>query len=323
MVKELTAGPRGGLGGPPDRNMLRHKKRMRIRQYLPVYLMLIPVMLWFLVFKIIPIYGIQLAFKNYNVFDGVWKSQWVGLDYFKQLFSSYYFSRILVNTLVISVTKLVTAIPTAVLFALLLSEVRSVRFKRITQTISYLPYFISWVTAAGVIMMLLSPQYGVVAAITRAMGGTPVYFLGEPGWFQPMLVITNIWKYMGWDSIIYIATLSGVNPELYEAASIDGASRFRRVLHISLPALLPTVIMLLIINLGSVLSAGFDQVVNLYNSAVYSTGDIIDTYVYREGFVNSNYGFSTAVGLFKSIIAFAMVMGANSLSRRLAKISLW
>lgn len=213
--------------------------------------------------------------------------------------------------------------PSAIIFALLLNELRNVLFKRVTQTISYLPYFISWVTAAGLFSMILSPQYGAVNAIIQALGGKSIYFLGETSWFVPVLIISGIWKTMGWESILYLATLAGISSELYEAATIDGASRFQRVIFISFPHLVPTIVMLFIINLGYMLSAGFDQIVNMYNPAVYSVSDIIDTYVYREGFENARYGFSTAVGLFKSVVGFILVMSSNKISRRVVGKSLW
>ncbi len=285
--------------------------------------MLIPVITWFFVFKILPIYGIQLAFKDFNPLKGVWNSPSVGWKNFIQLFSSYYFSRILVNTLTISFLRIFTVMPIAIIFALLLNELRNLLFKRVTQTISYLPYFISWVTAAGLFSMLLSPQYGAVNAAIKAFGGDPIYFLGEPSWFVPVLIVSGIWKSMGWESILYLATLASIPAELYEAATIDGASRFQRVRFISFPHLVPTIVMLFIINLGYVLSAGFDQIVNMYNPAVYSVADIIDTYVYREGFENARYGFSTAVGLFKSVVGFILVMVSNKMSKKVVGKSLW
>jgi len=298
-------------------------KRKEIKRYMPIYLMLIPVFVYFFIFKILPIYGLQLAFKNFNAIKGIWDSPWVGLKHFRTLFSNYYFSRILVNTLSISLLRLVTAIPAAVLFALLLNEIRATGFKKVTQTISYLPHFISWVVAGGMFVLLLSPQYGAINAIIRFFGGDSVYFLGDSNYFVGTVIATGIWKSIGWDSIIYIATLAGVSMELYESASIDGANRFQKAIHISLPSLTPTIVLLTTLTLGSVLSAGFDQLYNMYNPAVYDVGDIIDTYVFRQGFEKADYAFSTAVGLFKSVVAFILVMLANWFSRRAVKYSMW
>jgi len=285
--------------------------------------MLIPVFVYFFVFKILPIYGIQLAFKDFNAIKGIWDSTWVGLKHFRTLFSNYYFTRILVNTLTISLLRLVTAIPVSILFALLLNELRSTKFKKLTQTVSYLPHFISWVVAGGIFVLLLSPQYGAINAVIRFFGGESIYFLGDSNYFVGTVVVTGIWKNMGWDSIIYVATLTGVSQELYEAASIDGANRFQKAIHISLPALMPTIVLLTTLTLGAVLSAGFEQLYNMYNAAVYDVGDIIDTYVFRQGFERADFSFATAVGLFKSVVAFILVMLANWMSRRTVKYSMW
>lgn len=299
------------------------KKKSHVRQFLPIYLMLIPVMAWFIVFKIMPIYGVQLAFKDYNIIKGVWDSPWVGLKHFKTLFSNYYFTRLLVNTLTISLLRLATSIPAAIIFALLLNEIRSMKLKRVTQTISYLPHFISWVVAGGMFTLLLSPQYGAINAVIQFFGGKPIYFLGDPNYFVGTVIVTGIWKTIGWDSIIYLAALSGINPELYESAAMDGANRFQRAWYISLPSLMPTIVMLTTLALAGVLSGGFDQIYNMYNEAVYSVGDIIDTYVFRQGFEKADYAFSTAVGLFKSVVAFILVMTANWFSKKVVKYSMW
>lgn len=301
----------------------KERKRSQIRKYIPIYLMLIPVMIWFLIFKIGPIYGVQLAFKDYNMMKGIWGSEWNNFAHFKKLFSNYFFVRILVNTLKISLLKLVTSIPAAVIFALLLNEIRHMAYKKVVQTISYLPHFISWVVAGSIFTLLLAPQHGAINSIIQLFGGEPIYFLGDSNYFVGTITVTSIWKSLGWDSIIYLAALSGVDPGLYEAAAIDGANRFQRVWHISLPHLLPTIVMLTTLSLASVLSAGFDQIYNMYNPAVYSVGDIIDTYVFRQGFELGDYGFNTAVGLFKSVVAFILVMLANWFSRKTVKYSMW
>jgi len=294
-----------------------------IKKYMPVYIMLVPVITFFVVFNIMPIYGIQLAFKDYNIIRGIQNSPWVGMKHFRTLFTNYFFTRILVNTVTISLLRLITSIPAAIVFALLLNEIRVLKFKKITQTISYLPHFISWVVAGGMFILLLSPQYGAVNTVIRFFGGEGIYFLGDSDYFVGTLIVTGIWKSVGWESIIYLAALSGVDPEQYESASIDGANRFHKVVYISLPALVPTIVLLTTLSLGSILSAGFEQIFNMYNPAVYRVADIIDTYVYRQGLVQGEYSFSTAVGLFKSVTAFFLVMGANWFSRRFVKYSMW
>ncbi|NLZ56063.1 MAG: sugar ABC transporter permease [Clostridiaceae bacterium] len=317
MAKKEINGE-GGAIQVPTRGL-----RFRFKRYLPIYLLMIPVMLWFIIFQIAPIYGLQLAFKDYNVMKGVWDSPWNNFAHFKQLFSNYYFSRVLVNTIKISFLRLITSVPMAVIFALLLNEVRNVAFKRVAQTISYLPYFISWVVAGGIFNLMLSPQYGAINAIISFFGGEPIYFLGDPKHFVGTVIVTGIWKTLGWDSIIYIAALSSIDQELYEAAHIDGANRFQRMIYISLPSLMPTIVMLLTLGLAGILSGGFDQIYNMYNPRVYSVGDIIDTYVYRQGFEMGDYAFNTAVGLFKSVVSFILIMSANAFSRRVVKYSMW
>lgn len=306
------------IAGYPTR-----KLKSRLRRYAPVYIMLLPVIAWFVVFKIAPIYGIQLAFKKFNAFRGIWGSPWVGLRNFEKFFANYYFSRLVGNTIKISLLKLITAIPAAVLLALLINELPGRRFKRAFQTISYLPHFMSWVVLGGIFLIILSPNGGAVNTFLGWFGIGPIYFLGDSRYFVLTLIVTSLWQGVGWNSIIYLAALTGVSRELYEAASIDGASRFQRAVYISLPALYPTVGMLFTLGLGSVLSGSFDQVFNMYNSAVYPVADIIDTYVYRQGIMNADYSFSTAVGLFKSVISFIMVISANAASRRLFSYSMW
>lgn len=301
----------------------KKKLSSRLLQYLPIYIMLIPVIVWFIVFKIAPIYGLQLAFKKFNAFDGIWGSKWIGLTNFSKLFSSHYFVRVITNTVKISLLKITTSIPSAVLLALLINELKLKSFKRIFQTISYLPHFISWVVIGGMFQILLSPNGGVVNRVLGWFGIGPIYFMGDSKYFVFTLVMTSLWQGVGWNSIIYIAALTGVSPELFEAASIDGANRFQRTLYVSLPALYPTIGMVLTLALGSVLSGSFDQVYNMYNSAVYSVADTIDTYVYRQGILNADYSFTTAVGLFKSVVSFFMVIGANAVSKRLFSYSIW
>jgi len=278
--------------------------------------LLIPVLAYFVIFHYIPMYGVVLAFKDYNMRLGILKSPWVGLEYFQRIIGSKIFWEVTANTLIISFLKLLFNFPAPIILALLLNEIPGRRFKRTVQTISYFPHFISWVVLAGMIIEILSPARGIINYFITLLGGTPVYFLAEPSMFRSIIVITAIWQSVGWGTIIYLAAISGIDAEQYEAAYIDGANRFHLIRSITLPSILPVISIVFILNLGSILSAGFDQIFNLYNPMVYKTGDIIDTYVYRIGFVNMDYSFSTAVGLFKNIIGFALVMTTNLIVRR-------
>lgn len=284
------------------------------------YVLVLPAILIFLFFHYFPMYGIQLAFKDFVVRKGITGSPWVGFKHFEVLLTSQIFRRALVNTLIISTYKLIFGFPSAIIFALMLNEMRSDKFKRVSQTISYMPHFISWVILGGIIKDLLSPSTGIVNYFVTLFGGEATHFMIEPKYFRGMLVITGIWKEVGWQSIIYLAAIAGISIELYEAAAIDGASRLRIIWHIILPELMAVMSIQFILQLGGILNAGFDQVFNLYNELTYSTGDIIDTYVYRIGLQGKmQYSLSTAVGLFKNCIGLILVVGTNAIVRRLGE----
>ncbi len=259
-----------------------------------------------------PIYGVQIAFKDFNISKGIWGSDWVGLKHFVSFFTVPDNLRLLKNTIVISVLKLVFSFPAPIILAIMINEVGNRSFKRVVQTISYLPHFISWVIIAGIVTAVLSPSTGVVNIIIKALGGRPIYFMTNSTWFRPILVISNIWKEIGWSSVIYLAALSGVDPQLYEAAMIDGSSRMQRVWHITLPSILSVVAIILILSMANILNAGFDQVFNMYNPSVYGVSDIIDTYVYRVGLGQMQFSFTTAMGLFKSLVGLVMVIIVNA-----------
>lgn len=292
-------------------------------RYYDLTLMFIPVIAYFLIFKYGPMYGIILAFKDFKLKAGILGSPWVGLQNFVDLFATETFLRAVKNTVWLSFLKLICGFPMPIVLALLLNEVRNLRFKKIVQTISYLPHFLSWVVLAGLFMQLLSPSNGAVNYLIEMFGGKSIYFLADNSWFRTTLIITDVWKGVGWGSILYIATISGINPEIYEAAECDGAGRFARMAYITLPELYPTIAILLILNLGSILDGGFDQVFNLYNAAVYETGDIIDTYVYRRGLGQMQYSQATAVGLFKNVIGFGLVVLTNLASKRISGQGVW
>ncbi len=295
------------------------------KKYRALTFMFLPVVVYFIVFKYIPMGGIVIAFKNYKISKGIWGSAWCGLKNFQQAFATLTFTRSVRNTLIISGLKLLFGFPAPILLALMLNEVTHKRYQRVVQTISYLPHFLSWVVLAGLFQQLLSPNNGAVNYLLKKFFGLEesIFFLGDNAYFRGTLVVTDIWKNVGWSSIIYLATIAGIDPSLYEAASCDGATRLQSTFYITLPMLASTIVVMLILNVGSIMDAGFDQVFNLYNSAVYATGDIIDTYVYRIGIGDMKYSLSTAVGLFKNVIGFILVVGTNWIAKRISGEGIW
>ena len=290
----------------------------------PLYIMLIPVVLYFILFQYKPMYGAIIAFKDFKPFLGFADSPWVGFKHFTAFFDSYYFWRIVRNTLVISVMQLVFAFPAAIILALLLNEVKNQIFKRIVQSISYLPHFISLVVVCGMILDFMQPD-GIINRAIVAIGivSEPINFMILPGWFRTIFVGTGIWQSVGWSSIIYLAALSGINPSLYEAAAVDGAGRWKQMWNITLPGILPTIIILLIMELGKFMIVGYDKIILLYNPATYETADVIGSFVYRRGIMEANYSFTAAVGLFNSIINLCLLVTINQIAKKKAESSLW
>ena len=272
-----------------------------------LYLMILPAFLLVFVFSYIPMLGIVIAFKEYKPWIGVFKSPWVGLDQFKMMFTYPGVGQIIWNTLYISVMKIVIGFIVPIIFALLLNEVRSVAYKRTIQTLVYLPYFLSWVILGGVLTDLLSVNTGMVNNILKAIGMNPIMFLQDGDWFRFTVVVSDVWKGFGFSTIVYIAAITGISPSLYEAATVDGANKWKQALYITIPSILPIAAVVLTLSLGNILNAGFDQIFNLYSPLVYGKGDIIDTFVYRTGMIDNSYSFSTAVGLFKSVISFMLI----------------
>lgn len=285
--------------------------------------MLIPGIIYILMFKYTAIANNVIAFKNYKIFKGLWGSPWVGWRNFDKLWGSYNFHRIFRNTLVISGYKLIFGFSAPIIFALMLNEVENIAYKRTIQTIAYLPHFLSWIIISSLATNIFSVTDGLVNQIRVMAGAKPIFFLGDNNWFRFVLVITDIWKEMGWGAIIYLAALSGIPTEMYEAATIDGATKWQKMTRITFPCLVPTIVVMLVLRCGSIMSAGFEQVFALYSPAVYESGDIIDTYVYRVGIVNTDYGFSSAVGLFKSVISCVLVVFCNWLSKRVGQEGLF
>ncbi len=280
------------------------------------HLMLLPGMIMLFLFVFVPLFGSLMAFQNYVPAKGIFGSKWIGLDNFKFIFSLPDSRQVFVNTLVIAFAKLIFNIIVPVSVAILLNEITVGICKKFFQTVVYLPHFLSWVVLATVVTNMFSLS-GPFNALVTAFGGEPVQFLADNNWFRQVIVATDVWKEFGYNSVVYLAALTGIDLGLYEAASIDGANRFEQTLHITLPSLMPTIILMTALNLGNILNAGFDQIFNLYNPIVYETGDIIDTYVYRIGMVERQYSIGTAVGLFKSVISFLLIMGANKGAKKL------
>ncbi len=303
--RQQTTGP-GGSG------LLRQIVKMR-----HYYLLLLPFLAFLIVFKYVPMYGLTLAFKDFKIRAGILGSPWAGFKYFRQLFYANSFLNVLGNTLIISLQKLIFCFPAPIALAIFINEIRNARVRKTFQVISYLPHFLSWVIAASLITDLLSLN-GPLNAVVQLCGGEPVYFLANVKAFRPVLILTDIWKGCGWSSIVYLAAIAGVDQDLYEAAKIDGAGRWKQIWHVTLPGIRATILTLFILQIGSIMSAGFDQVFNLYSPAVYSVGDILDTYTYRQGIEQANYSYATAAGLFQNAVGFVLVIISNFVTRRLS-----
>ncbi len=287
-----------------------------------IYLLILPTLIYFLIFSYAPYYGLQIAFKDYRLFSGLSASPWVGFQYFEEFFRSPDFFRLMRNTISISILRIVFEFPVPILFAILLNEVRFIPYKGLIQTITYFPNFLSWVVFAGVMMVFISPT-GIFNMVLNDLGLREVPFLTSGPYFVPMLIITDILKGFGFGAVIYLAALTNIDPQLYEAAVIDGANKPQLIWHITLPGIRSTIIVMLILSLGGLMNAGFDQIYQLYNSGVLEYADIIDTFVYRIGLQNVQYGLGTAVGLFKGVIGFVLIVLANNFIRKTGEYSLW
>lgn len=294
-----------------------------IRKNRAIYLMVLPVVLYFFIFKYFPMYGAVIAFKDFSPAKGIWGSDWVGFQHFKDFFQSYYFIRVLRNTFLISFYNLIFGFPAPIILAILLNELRQKLFKSIVQTVSYLPHFISIVVISGLIIDFTN-RGGIVNSIIMFFGGQDSALMNNAENFRTIFVSTSVWQELGWSSIIYLAALSGINPELYEAVRVDGAGRFRQIWSVTLPGLIPTIMILLILRIGGLMEVGFEKIVLLYNPNTYETADVISSFVYREGLAQGNdYSYTTAVGLFQSMINFILLISANSISRRFSGSRLW
>lgn len=295
-------------------------KQIKHSKYL--YLIFLFPLLYYVVFHYAPMYGVIVSFKDYNIVKGIWGSPWAGLKHFEKFVKDPYFWKVVRNTFLMSFYNILWGFPVPILLAIMLNEVKHAKFKRVIQSISYLPHFISTVVLCGMLVNLLSTD-GLLNQLVRNLGGKSVQFLMYPQYFRTIYVSSSIWQSAGWTSIIYLAALTGIDPEILDAATIDGANRLQRIKHVTIPAITPTISTMLIMNLGRMMNLGYEKVLLLYNGSTYETADIISTYVYRRGILGNSFSYATAVGLFRSVIGIVLLVMANKVSRKLSETSLW
>lgn len=306
------------------------KKRKSFLYYLKkdrfIYLLMLPGLLWYIIFCYLPMFGIVIAFENYKPFwgiQGIFTSDWVGLKHFQKFFSSVYCIRIIKNTLILSFYSLIWSFPLSIILALFINELKGKRFKKVVQTVSYLPHFLSAVIICGIIRNMTSVDGGLINGIITSLGGEAIPFLGQPQWFRSIYTISEVWQSIGWESIVFIAAMTGIDRELYEAAMVDGAGVLKRMIHITIPGIMPVITIMLILRVGSILNLGYEKVLLLYSPQIYSTADIISTYVYREGIINQNYSFAAAVNLFTSLVSMILVFGTNKITKAMGQGGIW
>ena len=301
----------------------RASNRRLIKKNVDLYLFLIPGILFIIVFRYIPMYGLTTAFQDYNIFAGILDSQWVGFKHFDMLFKSRNFYSVLRNTLIISFGKLLFTFPLSIFIAILINEIGKTIIKKTFQTVLYLPHFLSWVIVSGLVTAACSPSTGIINQVIVALGGNPISFLMDNHWFRTVVIASEAWKEVGYSAIVFIAALTGINPELYEAAKVDGAGKIRQIIHITLPGMLSIILLMFILKLGSVLNANTEEILLMYNPTVYKTGDVLGTFIYRTGVSQMNYSYATAIGLFESIVGLTLVLIGNFTSKRTTGRSIW
>jgi putative aldouronate transport system permease protein len=309
-----------------DRAVLANRTRNLARaiwKHRWLYVFLMPPLIYFVVFKYWPLWNTQIAFKDFKPLLGVEASPFIGFKHFITFFNSFYFGQLIGNTLIFSVAKLIFGMPMAVILAIALYESRFAFFRKIVQNMSYLPHFLSWVIVYGILLAMLSPGSGLVNDMIKAAGSQPIAFLTSPDWFRTVVIGSDVWKETGFGTIIYVAALMSLDPVLFEAAAVDGASRLQRIWHISLPGILPVIVVVTLLRLGTILDAGFSQIFVMYSLPVYSVGDIIDTWVYRQGILEFQFSLATAVGLFKGVIGLVLIVVSNRIAKRLAGSNLY
>jgi putative aldouronate transport system permease protein len=288
-----------------------------------MYFLMLPTLIYFVIFKYGPLWNAQIAFKDFKPLLGVWGSPWVGFKHFETFINSFYFTELMTNTIIFSVAKLVLGLPLAVIVAIALHETWFLRFRTFVQTMVYLPHFLSWVIMYGVLLVLLSPGSGLLNEIIQGFGGEPIPFLTSPDHFRWVIILSDIWKETGWSTILYLAALLAISPDLYEAAAVDGATPLQRIWYISLPGILPVIVLVTLLRLGHILEAGFNQIFVLYSVPVYSVGDIIDTWVFRQGVLSFQFSLATAVGFFKGAIGLLLILVSNRIAKRWAQQSIY
>jgi len=288
-----------------------------------LYALLAPAVIWVIVFLYQPMYGLQIAFKDYSLFKGITASPWIGFEHFETLFSSDQFVRAFWNTMKISALTMIFGFPAPIILALMFNEILNQKFKKTAQTIVYLPHFISTVIIAGIVITAFSPSAGIVNTVLGWFGVEPIYFLSKPEWFRPIFIGSGIWQEAGFSSIVFLAAIAGVNPSLYESAMVDGASRWQMMWKITIPSILPTILIMLIIRIGNLLEVSFELIILLYQPATYETADVVNTFIFRQGLQGGQYDVAAAAGLFNAVVAFILVMTANTISRRYSRTSLW
>lgn len=307
MAKSATA---------QERALKRRRLKRGLKRNASLYLLVAPVIIWFILFCYTPMFGTIMAFQNFKPAAGFFGSEWVGLQHFKDFFGSYYFGRLLKNTLTLSIAYMVVMFPLEIGLALLLNEVRCLKFKKVVQTVTYMPHFISLVVICGMVTNFVGTN-GIINDIVAFFGGERVDLLTQPEAFAPIYVISGVWQQLGWNSIIYIAAIAGVDQELYEASAIDGAGRLRQAFSVTVPCIMPTIVMMFILSLGGIINVGYEKIILLYNSGIYRTADVISTYVYRKGLEDMQYSYSAAVGLFNSVVTVVLVIAANTIVKKL------
>lgn len=280
-----------------------------------LYLLLIPCVVYFLVFNYVPMYGVIIAFKNFSFSKGIMGSEWIGFQNFKYLFTLGDFYSVFKNSITLSFLRLVLCFPVPILLAIMLNEIASLRYKKLTQTIIYLPYFISWIVIGGILVNMLSPSWGIVNNLIKNLGFEPIFFLGDDRYFRGIALVTAVWKQAGWDTIIYLTAITSVSVELYEAATIDGANKLKRIWHVTLPCIRSTIVILLLLNIGNLMNNGFEQIYVLQNPNNLAVAEVFETYTYKLGMVNGRFSFATAVGLFSSSIGFILLLLANKFAK--------
>lgn len=296
-------------------------KNIRKDKYL--LLLMLPTVVFFIIFHYYPMYGVVIAFKNFSISRGIIGSPWAGFKWFEQFFKSIFFFRLLTNTFLLSFYSLIAGFSIPIIFALLVNEVRGRIIRRVVQSISYFPYFISVVVVVGIIINFVSIRNGIINNVLRDLGKEPINFLSDPKWFRPLYIISGIWQTFGFSSIIYLGAVSSIDPQLYEAATVDGAGRLKQIWHITFPGIIPIAVTMLILALGGLLNVGFEKIILLYNPSTYITADVISTYVYRRGIVNAEFSFGAAVGLFNSVIGFILIFSVNAISKKFIGVRLW